>query len=400
MNKQIKIFVLLVIVILQNCSLKEEFSPGLNKAPTDMSLSSSSVQENLPTGTVIGSFSTTDSDAGDTHTYQLVSGSGDSGNSSFSISGSNLQTAAVFDHGTQSSYAIRVRTTDAGDLRYEEVFTISISVSDMSEPVMISVSDGTFQMGCRSGRDDINGLSCSSDESPEHMVTVSNFRMSKYEITNAQYVEFLNAVGANSNGSFTDTDFGTVEYIDMDDSDVMIVHDGSSFVVRSHSIDLSNYPVIEVTWYGANAYARWLGGRLPTEAEWEFAARGGTSSQGYQFSGSNTVGSVAWYSDNSNSNGQSNYENIKTHPVGTLAANELGFHDMSGNVLEWCQDWYSSSYYDESPLSNPQGPNSGTLRVLRGGSWFNSARVVRAVNRLGNVPSFSSDFNGFRVVAP
>ncbi len=475
MNKQIKLFVLLVIGILQTCTLEEELPPApianfeilsnengvvsfkntsrfatsfrwdfgdgntsakvtpthtytsggtfapyltaiqendtenrvssrrkllivdINRPPTDISLSSDSVLENQPVNTVVGNFSTTDADASDMHTYSLVSGGGSANNASFNINANNLRTSESFDFKTQSSYSIRVRTDDGKGSTFEKIFTIAVYLADLE---LINVAGGSFQMGCLSGRDDINGLSCDSHESPEHTVAVSSFRMSKYEITNAQYVEFLNAVRVSSDGSFNDRDFGPVEYIDMDDGDVMIVHDGSSFVVRSHSIDLSNYPVIEVTWFGANAYANWLGGRLPTEAEWEFAARGGTSSQGYQFSGSNTVGDVAWYDSNSNSSGQSNYRAIRTHPVGTLAANELGFHDMSGNVWEWCQDWYSHSYYSVSPQNNPQGPSSGSDRVVRGGFWTLNTVNMRAADRFFFDPSFSGFNNGFRIVVP
>ena len=233
---------------------------------------------------------------------------------------------------------------------------------------------------------------------PLHTVTVSSFKISKYEITNVQYVAFLNAIGVSSNGFFNDVTYGSVEYIDMGDSEVMITHNGSSFQVRSHSPDLSNYPVIEVSWYGANAFAKWAGGRLPTEAEWEFAARGGNQSRGYQFSGSNTVDAVAWYGNNSSSTGQSGYQNIPTHPVGTKAPNELGLYDMSGNVYEWCQDWYGS--YSSGSQTNPQGPASGSSRVPRGGSWISDPRTVRSANRKGDRPSVTYFAYGFRVVFP
>ena len=101
---------------------------------------------------------------------------------------------------------------------------------------------------------------------------------------------------------------------------------------------------------------------LPTEAQWEYAARGGMKSKGYKFSGSNNLGVVAWYDGNSGS---------ETHPVAQKQSNELGLYDMTGNVWEWCQDWFDSNYYANSPQNNPQGPSSGDYRVLRGGSWGN-----------------------------
>ena len=127
--------------------------------------------------------------------------------------------------------------------------------------------------------------------------------------------------------------------------------------------------------------------RLPTEAEWEYAARGGNKSKGYKYSGSNTIGDVAWYASNS-----------KSHQVGTKIANELGLYDMSGNVCEWCSDWYNSSYYSTSPQENPTGPDTGSYRVLRGGSWFSIARGCRVSYRDGDAPSGRSNNSGFRVM--
>jgi formylglycine-generating enzyme required for sulfatase activity len=129
--------------------------------------------------------------------------------------------------------------------------------------------------------------------------------------------------------------------------------------------------------------------RLPTEAEWEYAARGGNKSQGYKYSGSNTIGDVAWYYDNSGS---------KTHAVGTKQANELGIYDMSGNVYEWCSDWYGADYYSSSRQTNPMGPSSGSYRVIRGGSWCNRARYCRVSIRGSNFPSIRYDLIGFRLV--
>jgi len=240
----------------------------------------------------------------------------------------------------------------------------------------VNVAGGTFQMGSNDG---------GSEEQPIHAVTLSSFEITKYEITNGQYCEFLNSIGCSSNGSFNDAEYGTVEYIDMDDSDCQVNYTGGQFVPE---IGKDNFPVIEVSWYGANAFAKWVGGRLPTEAEWEFAARGGNSSNGYTYSGSNNIDEVAWYSSNSGGH---------THEVGTKTANELGIHDMSGNVWEWCNDWYNGGYYSISPENNPQGPASGTYRVLRGGSWFNDADVCRVASRSGGNPDDTGSGIGFRI---
>jgi len=128
--------------------------------------------------------------------------------------------------------------------------------------------------------------------------------------------------------------------------------------------------------------------RLPTEAEWEYAARSGGRSEKY--SGGNNIDSVAWYSSNSNS---------KTHPVGQKKANGLGLYDMTGNVWEWCSDWYDSSYYRNSPKNNPKGPNSGDNRVKRGGSWNNKPQNLRASNRNNNTPSNRNNNLGFRLLS-
>ncbi len=126
---------------------------------------------------------------------------------------------------------------------------------------------------------------------------------------------------------------------------------------------------------------------LPTEAEWEYAARGGNKSKGYKYSGSNTAGDVAWYSDNSGD---------KTHPVGGKAPNELGLYDMSGNVWEWCWDWKGS--YSSGSQSDPRGPASGSYRVARGGGWIISARYLRSADRDYNSPGISNYNLGFRLV--
>jgi len=275
-------------------------------------------------------------------------------------------------YSSENTYTAKLEVKDTEGLT--DQYTKSITVSNGGgggDLEWVNVSGGTFQMGSDDG---------GSDEQPIHTVTLSSFEITKYEVTNGQYCEFLNDIGCNSNGSHNGE-----EYIDMNDSDCQINYSGGQFVPESGKTD---FPVIEVSWYGSNAFAQWAGGRLPTEAEWEFAARGGNSSNGYTYSGSNTVGDVTWYTSNSGGH---------THQVGTKADNELGTHDMSGNVWEWCNDWYDSDYYSSSPQSNPQGPASGTKRVLRGGSWYYSAFRCRVANRGWSYPVTACYYGGFRV---
>jgi formylglycine-generating enzyme required for sulfatase activity len=156
-----------------------------------------------------------------------------------------------------------------------------------------------------------------------------------------------------------------------------------------------NCPVEEVSWDDIQQFISKLNAktgktyRLPTEAEWEFAARGGKKSKGYKYAGSNEIEAVAWYDGNSG---------YKTHPVGQKSPNELGIYDMSGNVWEWCSDWYGESYYNSSPGKNPQGPASGRRRVLRGGGWDYNPQLCRVSNRSYNYPGRRNDNVGFRLV--
>ncbi|MBL7785489.1 MAG: SUMF1/EgtB/PvdO family nonheme iron enzyme [Chitinophagales bacterium] len=158
-----------------------------------------------------------------------------------------------------------------------------------------------------------------------------------------------------------------------------------------------NLPVEQVSWHDVQLFLQKLQQltgntyRLPTEAEWEYAARGGNKSQGYKYAGSNSLSSVAWYDDNSGS---------KTHTVGQKQANELGICDMSGNVWEWCSDWYDEDYYANSPANNPTGPTSGIYRVIRGGSWSSSAQYCRVAIRNDRTPGNRYDYLGFRLALP
>jgi formylglycine-generating enzyme required for sulfatase activity len=221
---------------------------------------------------------------------------------------------------------------------------------------MVYVEGGTFTMGCVSGRDDINGHTCSSNEKPSHSVTVGSFWIGKYEVTQGQW----GAVMGVSTGSQQQVDYW------------------------SEGVG-NNYPMYFVSWNDAQAFCAELSARtgktyrLPTEEEWEYAARGGNSSRSYVYSGSNSVDSVAWYEGNAGT----------VLLVGGKLGNELGIHDMSGSVYEWCSSNWRSNYSSSEDDSK---------RVIRGGYWEDNALSCRVAYRNNGGPSNRINFVGFRVV--
>ncbi|MGI6312176.1 MAG: formylglycine-generating enzyme family protein [Bacteroidales bacterium] len=212
------------------------------------------------------------------------------------------------------------------------------------------------------------------EKDPSHNVYINDFQISKYEITNEQFCVFLNSIKCGSNGSF-----GNTAYIKLD-KDCQIEYIDRLFIPKKGK---EKYPVHRTTWYGGDAYCKWAAGRLPTEAEWEYAASGGNKSQGYIYSGGNNYDEVGWNSNNSN------YE---VHAVGLKRPNELGLYDMSGNLREWCQDWYGE--YDLSQKINPQGPANGKQKVTRGGDCYYGDYTI--IEREGTEPAWP--YEGFRLV--
>lgn len=230
------------------------------------------------------------------------------------------------------------------------LFAQSLSYDSFFESDFIWVEGGSFVMGA----DDR-----SAEEKPAHKVYVDSFYISQFELTQAQW-RFV--MGYNPSG-FQGCDDCPVEQVSWNDI--------QRFLDKLNKNTKHTY-------------------RLPTEAEWEFAARGGNKgSHPFKYAGSNDANEVAWYTDNSEGT---------THPVGQKLPNALGLYDMSGNVREWCSDWYGGDYYSFSPEINPKGPVSGVYRVLKGGSWDYSANHSRVTIRNRYGPDSRHNRHGFRLV--
>ena len=215
-----------------------------------------------------------------------------------------------------------------------------------------------------------------------HTVYVDAFYMDVCEVTNAQYCVFLNEQGNQTEGGVT--------WLNIGSSSCLITQSGDQFVPENRYED---HPVIEVTWYGARAYAQWAGKRLPTEAEWEKAARGGLEGKRYPFG--DFIGH-----DDANYTGTGGTDKwSRTSPVGSFPPNGYGLYDMAGNVWEWCNDWYDSSYYSKSPKNNPTGAQTGNYPVLRGGSWGFAPLYMRCAERgYFSYPTIRNSIIGFRCV--
>ena len=219
----------------------------------------------------------------------------------------------------------------------------------VKDPVaMVLVAGGTYTMGTEGGF---------PDQQPRHEVVLDPFYMDIHEVTNKQYQQFLEDTGRRK------PDFWFPE------------------------IDLPDEPVVGVSWKDAAAYAAWAGKRLPTEAEWEYAARGGTIGRKYPWGDSFDPKCA-------------NVGSFGIAPVKSFRPNDYGLYDMVGNVWEWCSDWYSQEYYGESPRENPPGPSVGKYKVLRGWAWYCAPDQVKVTKRHNSHPSSTSYSYGFRCVKP
>lgn len=259
------------------------------------------------------------------------------------------------------------------------------STKKLFSPRLRSIPGGTFTMGS-------NTSDAESDETP-HTVTVGSFEMMQHEVTVAEFKAFIAATGYQTDADKRTGDYGSRIWTGTTWEKKDNVNWTCDVKGNPRPASEDNHPVIHVSWNDAVAYANWLSEqtgrtwRLPTEAEWEYAAKGGET---YTYAGSNDINAVAWYWDNASKT---------THPVGQKKPNGYGLYDMTGNVWEWCSDWYSSDYYKSSPNDNPKGPATGSYRIIRGGAWSNNAVYCRASARLNSGPSNRSHDIGFRLLS-
>lgn len=230
-------------------------------------------------------------------------------------------------------------------------------------PEMVLIPAGEFIMGDGDG-------SGKQDERPSHTVYLDAFYIDRYEVTNKQYQAFIRATGHPAprvEQSWAEPyNWNGTEYPE----------------------GCADQPVVLVTWHDAQQYCAWVGKRLPTEAEWEKAARGGLVGKRYPFGDTLELDHASF--------DKGFMRTRKAMRVGSFKPNAFGLYDMAGNVWEWCRDWYDQEYYKNSPRNNPQGPDNGTYRVFRGGSWNSDEKFLRCSQRGKNVPEYKSHTVGFR----
>lgn len=294
-------------------------------------------------------------------------------------------------------YSIRSEIMDQKELAVYDTFKIKIVDSKLYVPKMIRVDGGNFQMGRHSDR-----------KKNTYKMQLSNYLIGKYEVTHRQFIDFLNSCNIQKDGIYKN-----YELIDIDDSDCQIKYDGDKFYFKPSDIARNDKtPVIEISWIGSALYCNWLsvmlgmepaynisdldsiyqvkesnGYRLPSEAEWEYAAWGGRKSKGYTFSGSNSIGTVAWYIINSG---------LVIHSIGTKKKNELGLYNMSGNVAEWCWDYYFD-YPGDTTITDPKGPAKTKTRVIRGGSIGSGSKDCQVKTRNRGKEKSAVGYVGFRI---
>jgi formylglycine-generating enzyme required for sulfatase activity len=256
-------------------------------------------------------------------------------------------------------------------------------VSSSGDIEMVWVEGGSYLMGSNEGEE---------DEKPVHEVTLKGFYMGKYEVTRGQFRKFVETTNYQ-----TEAEKDGWAWIYSVEEKNWVKKEGLNWKKDAKGNDCynkkENHPVIFVSYNDAIAYINWLKTttnkkyRLPTEAEWEYAAKGGNKNSLYKYAGSDNIDEVAWYGN----------ANDETHPIGTKKANALGIFDMTGNVWEWCSDWYDKNHYQYSMKSNPEGGLTGDYRVLRGGSFSSDSGNCRPANRVNSTPNGRSSIIGFRL---
>jgi formylglycine-generating enzyme required for sulfatase activity len=261
------------------------------------------------------------------------------------------------------------------------ITVINAQQNSPTMPAMVHVEGGSYLMGNNKGN---------KDEQPEHKVTVISFYFGKYEVTFQDFKKFVDATGYVTESEKPDSaNFKHGLSPRAKNTGTWNMYPSGVPVPPADSLK----PVTNISWNDANAYLAWLSKgtgkqfRLPTEAEWEFAAKGGTKTKGYKYSGSNFLDDVAWYIKNSGR---------QAHTIGSKMPNELGIHDLSGNMREWCSDWYSETWYKVSPEQDPKGPDMGENKVLRGGAWGSEEGRMRVTYRNSAFPYNAAVDFGFR----
>lgn len=286
------------------------------------------------------------------------------------------------------AFALLVQPISAG-LCFAAVDTEESPAGHNGAKDMILVPEGDFFMGSQ-------GEKYPEDEQPQHKVYVSAFYIDRYEVSNSEFTSFLNAVSSKTAPDVIKQ--WIVVRDDIEDPQreqwfpAEITRKGSLYAALSA---FENSPVLTVSWFGADAYCRWKGGRLPTEAEWEKAARGGLD--GYEFPWGNQI-PTRYSGMNFGRRWPDNFLAAPTAAVSDNPVNGYGISGMAGSAAEWCSDWYGPRYYRESPARDPKGPGSGQKKVLRGGSWASAAMGLRVALRGADRPWSNSNSAGLRCV--
>lgn len=251
------------------------------------------------------------------------------------------------------------------------------------------VPEGEFFMGSQ------DSLNAQPQETPRHRVHIEPFLIDSLEVSNEAFAAFLNSEMKNKKDGVSRekwivirNDLSLSSKADWWPAEIQ--YDGKQYLPVAGWHD---YPVLSVSWYAAEAYCAWRGGRLPTEAEWEKAARGGLTDRLYPWGNEQPTDGIVFKRTWPN-----NYFPAPVERIGSYLPNNYGIFHMAGNVAEWCSDWYDRDYYRKSPERNPKGPDSGQLKVVRGGSWASNETALRVAFRNHSAPAYLNSGVGFRCV--